>query len=196
LTGWGMEFQQFFNSQSVKVVNNALSGASSKSYATFSAWTETYNSMSQGDYLFIQFGHNDEPGHSASVMTDPYTTYQDYLQVYIDAARSKGVYPVLLTSVERNIWSGSVLSDSHGDYPEAMIALAQEQDVPLIDMTAKTRTLYYSLGQSYLTNYFFMSGDYTHFKVLGANRVAELTAQGIEELGSDYDTCRLIPYIN
>jgi lysophospholipase L1-like esterase len=191
--GWGMEMQQFFDSSNVVVVNNAISGESSMSYYESDYWTETKNAMSSGDYLFIQFGHNDEHDYDPSHYTIPYDTYQYYLKLFVDAARAKGVNPVLITPVERNLWySDGSLDYSHGDYPPAMIALAQENDVPLIDLTSKSRDLYLELGKNYLTNYYFLSGDPTHFTLLGANETAKLVIEGIKELGS---STGLVQYI-
>jgi len=194
--GWGQILQAFFNSDEIVVVDKALSGRSSKSYYTDpSGWVTVLNAIGAEDYLFIQFGHNDQKTDDRH--TDPYTTYQDYLSIYIDSARARGAYPVLLTSIHRNSWNGDAIEDSHGDYPPAMRALAIEKDVPLIDLHAKTETLFESLGVDYTTNEIFMNlpagvwvnypdgnEDNTHFQENGAYKICKLIAEGITELNA------------
>ena len=149
--GWGMELQQFFNSNSVIIHDNAVGGASSKSYYNSAAWTQTYNNLGPGDYLLIQFGANDDNSDPAFA-TDPYTTYQQYLQDFINAAYNKGAYPILLTSLVVNYWNSStnppvLLDISLGEYPQAMRDLAKEQDVTLIDLYQKTEDYFNSLDK-------------------------------------------------
>lgn len=192
--GWAQVLQAFFDTDSIIVIDKALSGRSSKNYYTDpDGWPTVVNEIREEDYLFIQFGHNDQKDDER--YTDPYTTYQDYLSIYIDSARAKGAYPVLLTSIHRNNWSGSTIYDTHGDYPPAMRALATEKDVPLIDLHLKTKSLFESLGVDYTTNQIFMnlpagiwinyvSGneDNTHLQENGAYEVCKLVENGISEL--------------
>lgn len=193
-TGWGQVLNAFFDTEKILVVDKALSGRSSKSfYSDPNGWVTVLNQISEGDYLFIQFGHNDQK--SDERYTDPYTTYQEYLSIYIDSARARGAYPVLVTSIHRNKWSGSSINDSHGDYPPAMRALAIEKSVPLIDLHAKTEALFEALGEEYTTNQIFMNlsasewinypegnEDNTHLQELGAYEVCNLLTEGISEL--------------
>lgn len=195
-TGWGQVLQAFFNSEDIIVIDKALSGRSSRSYFTDpNGWVTVLDALSEGDYLFIQFGHNDQKTDERN--TDPYTTYQEYLSIYIDSARAKGAYPVLLTSIHRNKWDGDAINDSHGDYPPAMRALAIEKDVPLIDLHAKTETLFESLGVDFTTNEIYMNlpegvwvnypdgnDDNTHLQENGAFEVCKLVVEGISELNT------------
>jgi uncharacterized repeat protein (TIGR02543 family) len=195
--GWGQVLQAFFNSDDIVVVDKALSGRSSKSYYTDpNGWLTVLNAMGEGDYLFIQFGHNDQKDDER--YTDPYTTYQEYLSIYIDSAKARGAYPVLLTSIHRNKWNGDAINDSHGDYPPAMRALAAEKDVPLIDLHAKTETLFENFGVDFTTNEIFMNlpegvwinypegnEDNTHLQENGAFEVCKLIAEGITELNAE-----------
>lgn len=198
-TGWGQVLQPFFLSDSIHIVNKAMSGRSSKSYYSDPAgWPAVLKVLEKGDFLFIQFGHNDAKIEDTTRYTEPYTTYKEYLSVYIDSARARGAFPVLLTPIHRNKWSGSSIDDSHGDYPPAMRQLADEKNVPLIDMHRKSEVLFESLGETYVTDTLFMhfpaglhsgypegSEDNTHFQEYGAYLLCELIVDGIKELQSD-----------
>lgn len=195
-TGWGQVLQPFFNTDSITVVDYALGGRSSKSYLTDpEGWPVVLESLGEGDFLFIQFAHNDEKEEDTARYTIPYTTYKEYLSIYIDSARGRGAIPVLLTPVHRNYWNGAIISDTHDDYPPAMRELATEKNVPLIDLTAKTKARWEALGINYVTNNIYMNlpantypnyltgnTDNTHFQEEGAYEICEMIADGIKEL--------------
>lgn len=189
--GWGQVLGRLFVPGSVVINNRAVSGTSSKSFYENAAWWPSVRGgINRGDYLFIQFGHNDEKtgtGH-----TDPWTTYQGYLARYIDEAKARGAYPILVTPVERNLWSGGVIVASHGEYPAAMRSLATARAVPLIDLTVRSTRKYRELGQSYSTYSLFMNlaanayvnypagqKDNTHFQENGAKFISVLVTEGI-----------------
>ena len=189
--GWGQVFGSLFNSAGIAVSDKALSGRSSKSFYDEGAWTPVLNALKAGDYVFIQFGHNDEKT-ATNLHTDPYTTYEQYLSIYIDGAKAKGAFPILVTPVERNGWSAGKVKASHGSYPDAMRQLAVAKGVPLIDLTARSTAKYQSLGQTYTTSNVFMNltagqypnypsgnADNTHFQQNGANIIAKLVTDGI-----------------
>jgi lysophospholipase L1-like esterase len=190
--GWGQRLPNYVQTTLV-VSNKALSGRSSKSFYDEGAWTPIKAALKSGDYVFIQFGHNDEKTADATRYTDPYTTYQQYLSIYIDNAKAKGAIPILVTPVERNNWSGGVVKASHGNYPDAMRKLATTKGVPLIDLTALSTAKYQSLGQSYTTTLVFMNltagqypnypsgnADNTHFQQNGADIIARLVVAAIK----------------
>ncbi len=191
--GWGMEISSYFDNTIIKFNNCALSGRSSKTFYDGGSWNPVINAIKTGDFLIIQFGHNDEK------TTDPYTTYQEYLTKYIDEARAKGAYPILATSIYRNYWKNGIMIDSHGDYPPAMRALAIQKNVPLIDTTILTKTLFESLGQPYTTNNIFLNlvagaytnypngvSDNTHLQENGAIKVSGLIANELSKLSQSY----------
>lgn len=190
-TGWGQVLGSSFKT-TIAINNKALSGRSSKSFYDEGAWTPVKNALKSGDYVFIQFGHNDEKSADATRYTDPYTTYQQYLTIYINDARAKGAIPILVTPVERNSWSNGTVKATHGNYPDAMRKLATAKAVPLVDLTALSTAKYISLGQTYTTNSVFMNlaaGQYpnypsgntdnTHFQQNGANIIARLVVDAI-----------------
>ena len=136
--GWGYGFKQFLTSD-VECRNTAANGSSSKSFITEGRWT---NALAlKGDYYFIQFGHNDEPGKGLDRETDPATTYPQNLARYVDEARAIGAKPILVTSLTRRIFekSGSgKLAPSLVPYVDAMKKLAAEKQVPLVDLHARS----------------------------------------------------------
>lgn len=193
-TGWGQVLPTMLDQQ-VTVRNFAKRGRSSKSFIHEGRLEWILNSIQKGDYLFIQFGHNDEKVSYPNLYTNPNTTYKIYLKQYIDGARKKGAFPILVTPVQRMSFSndGRAL-DTHGRYPEAMKALAKEENVPVIDLAAKSRRLYQQLGTDDTKKLFLWlkAGQYpnypqgvkdpTHFQEYGAEHIAKLVIEGIEEL--------------
>lgn len=208
--GWAQVFQAFFLKDSVQVVDKALSGRSSKSFFFDpKGWVTVLPRLEKGDYLFIQFAHNDEKHYDTSRYTDPYTTYQHYLSIYIDSARAHGAIPVLLTPINRNKWVDSTtLKDTHGNYPPAMRQLASEKNVPLIDITKMTKSLFESLGERYCTDSIFMDipggiypgypkdhTDNTHMQENGAFNICKLVIEGIHEQDTNAIFSRLEPFV-
>ena len=132
--GWGYGFKQFLASD-VECSNTAANGRSSKSFIDEGKWT---NALAlKGDYYFIQFGHNDEPGKGTNRETDPATTYTQNLARYVDEARAIGAKPVLVTSLTRRVFDKSgngKLAPSLVPYVDAMKKLAAEKKVPLVDL--------------------------------------------------------------
>lgn len=190
MAGWGQVFQSFFNGH-VVVHNEAMGGRSSNSFIEEGRLKAILDRIQEGDYLFIQFGHNDQKSYG----TDPFTTYQMSLQQYINGAREKRAIPILLTSVHRRKFNElGEIDNTLGEYPIAMIDLAKKLDVPLIDLWKKTKILYETLGfekskelftifpPNVEPNYPEGIEDNTHFSMNGATKVAQLVIEGIREL--------------
>lgn len=196
-TGWGQVLQNFFDKNKIIVKNRALSGRSSKSFYDEKAWENVLKELKEGDYLFIQFGHNDEKKEDASRYTEPFTTFKQYLKIYIDGARSKGAIPVLLTPIHRNKWKNGKLEDTHKDYLIAIRELAKEQNTLFIDLAEKTKILFESLGEDKMNEIFLIlpKGQYknypdgitdnTHLQEKGAIKIASLVVESIKELKID-----------
>ena len=124
LTGWGQVFGEFFNDK-VTVLNHAQSGASSKSFIREGLWQKVLEA--KGDYVFIQFGHNDCPG-KGDRSTDPNTDFQDYLRQYIDEARAAGAKPILVTPVARRMFVEGKIHTTLQPYADAMLKVGKEKD--------------------------------------------------------------------
>ncbi|MGV9555843.1 rhamnogalacturonan acetylesterase [Streptomyces sp. NPDC003401] len=178
-TGWGMALP-FFLHKDRPVANHAVNGRSSKSFVDEGRLDVILASIRPGDFLLIQFAHNDEKTTDPARYTEPWTTYQDHLRLYVDGARSRGARPVLATAVERRRFdaAGDALP-THGDYPAAMRALAAQEDVALLDLQALSLALWQKLGAEETKRYFNWTDteqDNTHFNPPGAIAVARLVA--------------------
>lgn len=195
--GW-VELLPIYLEKDVEVKNFAKSGRSSKSFhAEF--WHQVKDSVQQGDYVLIQFGHNDEKlkgedseGYGPKVRgTAAWGQYQEYLTKYVDDVRAKGAHPILLTSVVRGTMDeeGKLIpeslhnlshicgNDSTMNYPMAMRALAQKLDVPLVDMTKLTQKLVEDYGFEKAKKYIYCNKDNTHLKIAGAGLFSQLAAE-------------------
>lgn len=175
-SGWGVEFAQFVKN-GVVVINKAASGRSTKSFIAEKRWKAVLDSIQPGDFVIIQFGHNDQRKDSL-VYADANTTYKELLKKYIKETREKGGKPVICTPVVRRHFDGKGnLLDTHGDYPKAVRELAKETKTPLVDMEALTRKLVTDLGPEKSKDLFTMRKnglDSTHLCHAGAFQVAEL----------------------
>jgi len=179
-TGWGMALA-FFLHQDRPVANHAVNGRSSKSFIDEGRLDVVLGAIRPGDFLVIQFAHNDEKADDPTRYTEPWTTYQDHLRQYVDGARARGARPVLATPVERRRFdaSGNAVP-THGDYPAAMRALAERERVALLDIEALSLALWQKLGVEETKTYFNWTAteqDNTHFNPPGAIAVARLVAQ-------------------
>jgi len=192
-TGWGQVLNRFFDEEHVEIVNRAVSGRSSKSFINEGLLAKILADIKAGDYLLIQFGHNDPKKEDPHRYADP-DAYQTYLAQYVNGARKAGANPVLITPVNRRKFENGKLIPTHGVYPEAMIKLARELQVPLIDLTERSRVLFEKLGPEETKRLFLWlkpgeNGNYpegiqddTHFLETGALEVAKLIVAGIREL--------------
>lgn len=180
--GWGQALGKFL-AKDVEVANHAWSGASSKSFVEAGLLDDLLEEIEPGDYLLVSFGHNDSKTDYRG--TSPYTTYQEYLDLYIDGAREKGAHPVLVTPVERRRFDDAgAVRTSHGQYPDAMRQLAEREDVPLVDLTSLSLERWAELGPEGTKDYFlhlapgehpnYPNGvmDNTHFQAHGAIELA------------------------
>jgi lysophospholipase L1-like esterase len=186
--GWGQALPVFLRRE-ITVVNEALSGASSKSFVDLGRLDRILSAIRPGDVLLVSFGHNDEKTDDPARYTEPWTTFPSTLRLYLDGARAAGAHPVLVTPVERRRFTAAGAAyQSHGDYPAAMRALAADTRTPLIDLTALSFALWGSLGPAGTEAYFlwldagespnYPAGvaDNTHFQAHGAIEVARLVA--------------------
>jgi lysophospholipase L1-like esterase len=191
-TGWGMPFVYFWDS-SVTVVNRAKNGRSTKTFISEGLWNSIYTEAGEGDYVFIQFGHNDESKDKAERYATP-DTFKMNLTRFIKETREKKATPVLITPVSRRRFdkAGNAI-ETHEEYSALTADVAREQNVLLIDLDAKSRALYQQFGQEnskwlFLQlkpgehpNYPEGRDDNTHFSELGARMVAQIVLQEIKE---------------
>jgi DNA sulfur modification protein DndE len=192
--GWAMALPLFFDSAEVIIDNHAVNGRSTKSFIDEGRWDAVLKTLKKGDYVFIQFGHNDEKQDQPSRYAAPYGAYADNLTRFVKETRAKGAFPVLMTSiVRRHFDENGVLKNSHGDYPDAVRKLAEKLKVPMIDMEMKSRQLVQNMGDDASKGLFmhieagvyskFPNGqkDDTHLVWDGAKAIASLAVEGIRE---------------
>lgn len=181
----------------VTVYDHAVNGRSTKSFWDEGRFEPIRQALKPGDFLFIQFGHNDEKDY------DPtrYTTLEEFqsnLLRYARLAQAVGALPVLITPVTRRRFDGKTLIHSHGLYPQAARELAQREDLPLIDLTTASwedvehlgdqasRAYYMNFGPGLYPNYPDGDSDDTHLRYEGAVHFAGMVADGLGKLGGPY----------
>jgi lysophospholipase L1-like esterase len=200
--GWGQALPVFLRPE-IAVVNGAWSGASSKSFADLGHLDLILDAIRPGDTLLVSFGHNDEKSADPARYTEPWTTFQDYLRLYVDGARAARAHPILVTPVERRRFTADGTPYlSHGDYPASMRALAAATHTPLIDLTAASFALWGELGPEKTKDYFlwldpgewpnFPDGDQdnTHFQPHGAIELARIVVRAGRTIAG-HDECAL-----
>jgi lysophospholipase L1-like esterase len=190
-TGWGMPFKYFFDS-TVTVENHAKNGRSTRTFISENRWQPVIDKVKEGDYVFMQFGHNDE----SKEKVDRYTSPEDYkanLTRFITETKKKKGIPVLLTPVSRRYFdSTGHIKETHLEYSELARQVAKETQVTLIDLDKKSQALYQTMGPETSKLLFlwlepnehpnFPKGkqDNTHFNELGARKVAQLILDEIK----------------
>lgn len=179
---WGQMLTRFLK-PAVAIANHAESGETLKSFLSELRLAKILSQMKRGDYLLIQFGHNDEKQNWPQTYVEARTTYKAYLKVFIAEARLRGATPVLVTSMQRRQFDADgKIRNSHGDYPAAVREVAQEEGVALIDLEQMSRAFYESLGLEKAPLAFSAGGrDATHHNNYGAYELAKCVVQGIRD---------------
>jgi lysophospholipase L1-like esterase len=184
-TGWGMPFAYFWDS-SVTVVNKAKNGRSTKTFISEGLWASVADNMQHGDYVFVQFGHNDESKEKKERYATP-DTFRMNLTRFITEAKNKGAIPVLFTPVSRRKFdSTGTAIETHKEYSAYVKEVAVKESVILVDLDEKSRALYQQFGKENSKLLFLQlkAGDHpnypdgkednTHFTEMGARLIAQL----------------------
>lgn len=182
--GWGCYLPNYFTTE-VSFVNKAFSGRSSKTFIEEGRLNEILEIIQTNDYLFVQMGHNDANSSQPERRTDASTTYKHYLQMYIDSARRRGAIPVLITPVCRLNNVNGVFINDFPAHCAAMVEVAAANNVPCIDLMAKSLNLLTAVGYNTACTYYMVSAndtDYTHLTETGADQMARLVTQGVREI--------------
>jgi lysophospholipase L1-like esterase len=191
-TGWGMPFAHFFD-ETVTVDNRAKNGRSTKSFIAEQRWQSVMDQLREGDYVFIQFGHNDEVPTKANYT--PEDQFAANLARFVTESRSKKALPILITPVARRKFddSGNIV-ETHAVYAAIVRKVAADQQVPLINLDRESQQLLQQFGPenskllfNYLApgqnpNYPDGKQDDTHFNELGARKMAEIVLADIRSL--------------
>ena len=189
--GWGMMLQNFLD-DSVHVVNYAVNGRSTKSFRDRGHWKAVKENIRPGDYVFIQFGHNDAKESDPERYAAAWGAYSDNLRAYIDTVRMLDATPVLLTPASRRWFKdGKLDRNCHTDYPNAMKAVAKETGAAVLDITDATMDWLEGLGDEASRPYYMHlpAGRYashpngltdnTHTNARGARRLAEIICDSL-----------------
>jgi rhamnogalacturonyl hydrolase YesR/lysophospholipase L1-like esterase len=192
--GWGMAFPLFFQ-DGIIIENYARNGRSTRSFLREGRWDSVCARLQPGDYVFIQFGHNDAKREDSSRFADARTDYRANLLRFVADARAHGALPVLVTPVARRRFdSTGVFYDVHGEYPAVVREVGVTARVPVIDLNTSSGELLSRLGKDASGDLFlrippgifspFPEGkaDDTHFRWRGAFAVASIVAEGIRSL--------------
>lgn len=183
---WGQMLPAMLDDR-VAVANHAKSGETLKSFLTGLRFEKALSTMKRGDWLLIQFGHNDQKKEWPQTYVDAATTYPAYLRAYIEEARRRGATPILVTSPERrNFDQAGHITGTLTDYAEAVRRVSREDHVPLIDLNAASKDIYEALGPDKAPLAFNDDGkDKTHHNNYGAWLLASAVAQGIRSAVPD-----------
>ena len=195
--GWGQMLPLFFN-DNITIDNRAQNGRSTRSFIAEKRWDDILKTLKKGDYVFIQFGHNDQKEKDSTRYTNPHTAYRHNLIRFVEETRAKGATPILFSSiVRRNFNEKGVLISTHGEYTMEVRLVAQEYNVPFIDMEYYTELLEQSYGpeKSKQLHLHFKAGeipyykedkaDDTHLGVKGATEVAKIAVEELKKTKLD-----------
>ncbi|MCJ8167034.1 rhamnogalacturonan acetylesterase [Pontibacter sp. E15-1] len=190
--GWGQVFPLYLQ-EGVKVQNHAVNGRSTKSFRDEGRWDAMLQLLKPGDYVIIEFGHNDQKDQDPKRYAAPETDYRHNLERYVAEARAKKAIPVLATPIVRRRFVNGQLEDTHGKYPAVVRAVAAEKNVPLLDLERRTRELVARYGEEKSKALYLHLGpneyaslpdgrtDDTHLSAYGAFRVNDLVAEELRK---------------
>lgn len=189
---WGQMIPAFFQPGKVAVANYAESGESLSSFISARRFEKVLSLMKQGDYAFVEFGHNDMKQKGEGI--GAFTSYKKDLKYFIAEVKKKGGIPVLVTSMQRRSFDGNgKINETLGDYPEAVRQTAREENVAMIDLNAMSKTMYEAWGPQESIKAFvhFPANtfpgqtkaleDNTHFTPFGAYEIAKIILKGIRQ---------------
>ncbi len=197
--GIGQVFSIFLK-EGFHVYNHAKNGRSTKSFLDEGRLEAIKEQIGEGDFLFIQFGHNDEKSQDPARYTEPHSSFIDNLGIFIQAARERGAYPVLITPLERRCFTDEkhLGPGEHLEYVKGIKEAAEKFKAPLVDLYTKSRRelekageersrgWYMYFPEGYYPEHPAESKDNTHLRHDGAVHFAGLIAEGLRELGGVY----------
>lgn len=191
--GWGQLFPKYMTDD-VEIQNHAVNGRSTKSFLKEHRWDTVMSRMKAGDYVMIQFGHNDSKVEDSNRSAPAHTLYKENLIRYVNDTRSKGATPILITPVMRRKFDATgKFVDQHGDYPGVVKEVAASMNVLLINLhkssedlivkegVENSRRLFLNIPANHFKNYKGKEEDNTHFSEYGASSIASLVCQSIKE---------------
>jgi lysophospholipase L1-like esterase len=199
--GWGKPIAHLFDTNRINVVNRARGGRSSRTYYTEGLWADVEKDLKPGDFVLMQFGHNDGGGvgptktrasvkgvgdetvtvTSTNGVTETVHTYGWYLRQYVSGAKAKGATPIVLSLIPRNIWKDGKVGRASNDYGKWAKEVAQSEGVQFVDLNAIVANHYDEIGETNVAANFFGPTDHTHTTSEGAEFNARCVVEGIRE---------------
>ncbi|REE05512.1 SGNH/GDSL hydrolase family protein [Marinoscillum furvescens] len=197
MTGWGQVLGHFFDAEKVAISNRAIGGRSSRTFHEQGRWESVKNELNVGDFVFIQFGHNDRSSNPDR-HTDT-AQYKNYLEIYVKETRALGATPVLVSPMVMHSFQPDTLynrfREGRNDYRGAMLEVANKLQAPFIDLNLRSYEYVRSVGEQLAADYLFMKfpagvysnypkglNDGTHFQEMGALAMARLVSDGVADL--------------
>jgi len=198
--GWGTPFHRYFDPEKIDVINAASAGRSSRTYLREGKWRRVLNQLGSGDFVLIQFGHNDPGGvgtgkdrgslpgvgnqtklvQHAGGSVELVHTFGWYLRRYIADTRARGATPIILSVTPRNIWINGQPEEGLGHYRQWAYEVARQEQVEFVDVSRIVSQRYVELGQQKVASFFPL--DHTHTDRQGAEVVARCVVAGLKGL--------------
>lgn len=194
-TGWGMPFSLMFDT-TVVVENHAKNGRSTRTFISEGRWKAVAEKLQPGDYVFMQFGHNDESKQKVDRYASP-ADYKKNLETFINETRVKGAKAILITPVSRRNFKDGKAQETHSEYSPLVLEVAEAKNVPVIDLDVlsrhlledfgeeKSKLLFLQLEPDEHPNYPEGKNDNTHFNELGARKVAQIVLKEIRRIDAE-----------
>jgi len=202
LWGWGSFMADYFDTTKITVKNLAIGGRSSRTFLTEGRWDSIIAHLKQGDYVIMQFGHNDGgplddtarargtipgTGDDTKNIDNPITkraetvhTYGWYIRKYVQEAVAKGAIPIVCSPIPRNEWRDGKVQRSTDSYAKWAQQIAKEEDAYFIDLNSLIATKYETMGTEEVKKFF--PGDHTHTNYEGAKLNAEIVVQALKDI--------------
>jgi lysophospholipase L1-like esterase len=201
--GWGKPLAALFDEKRIRVENRARGGRSSRTFYTEELWSKVADELKPGDFVLMQFGHNDggpldNPRNRASVkgigdetrsVTNQSTgkvesvhSYGWYLRQFVADTKARGALPIVASPIPRNIWTNGIVRRASNDYARWAAEVARAEQVPFLDLNEIIAGKYETIGQQKVAAEFFNQGDHTHTTPAGAELNARCVAEGIRGL--------------
>ncbi|MCX2680503.1 rhamnogalacturonan acetylesterase [Galbibacter sp. EGI 63066] len=190
--GWGQVLSLYVN-EGLQIGNHAVNGRSTKSFRDEGRWQQILDVLNPGDYVLIQFGHNDQKEKSPERYAEANTDYRENLIRFVEEVREKQGNPILATSIVRRKFEDGELKDTHGDYTKVVREVASELDVPLLDLEDRTREMVKTFGEERSKQLYlhYLPGEYerfqqgkednTHLSPTGAFKVCDLAVEELKK---------------
>ena len=200
--GWGDFIEAYFNTDQVRIENHAMGGRSSRTFQEEGRWQKVLDHLKPGDYVMIQFGHNDGGSFNkdrargtikgsgeetetvimeATGKENTIHTYGWYIRKYVRETKEKGATPIVISHIPRNIWKNGAVERNNQSYGKWCKEVCEQENALFIDLNELVSRQYETMGESTVRAYYF-EGDHTHTSLTGAKLNARIVAGAVKEM--------------